>query len=70
MLNREAIVHEVEECLRLLADKAGEIPTSLHGAYGDSLRQWTTRHGEEKPLLALARLVLLLEPGTTITIRK
>lgn len=71
MLNREAVVHEVEECLRILADKAGEIPTTGYAwDYKDSLRQWTTRHGEKKPLRALARLVLLLEPGTTITIRK
>lgn len=70
-MNHHAIVHEVEECLRLLADKAGQIPTTGYaGDYMDSLRQWTTRHGEKKPLRALAKLVLLLEPGTTITIRK
>lgn len=44
MLNREAIVHEVEECLRILADKAGEIPTTGYAGTIGTLSA-SGRHG-------------------------
>ena len=68
-MNHEAIVHQVEEFLRLCADRAAGREGGLRA---DSLSQWKSRNiscDKDKPTDVLGRLLLQLPVGTTFTIR-